>query len=166
MKEGLDLVYQAAASDLPWLSVSWFDLMEKLIVLPFIDSVAAVEVRTPEKTVEFSLAGEDDELKVRAGGIDIDTKVFRSYYQTLLTASYEDHTDISPSSLPPAFLEIVYRYRSGKSPERVRFYSTSSRRVLVNLNGGRVYSTYSAYTDKVIADLDQVLAGQKVLPYL
>ncbi|MDR0602663.1 MAG: DUF4340 domain-containing protein [Treponema sp.] len=166
MKEGSNLVFEAAASALPWLSVSWFDLMEKLITLPFIDSVAAVEVRMPERTVEFTLSGEEDELKVRAGGIDVDTSVFRSYYQTLLTASYEDRTDISPASLPAPFLEIVYRYRGEKDPERIRFYSTGSRRVLVNYNGGSVFSTYSAYTDKVIADLDQVLAGQKVLPYL
>ncbi|MDR2371467.1 MAG: DUF4340 domain-containing protein, partial [Treponema sp.] len=166
MKEGSDLVFQAAAADLPWLSVTWFDLMEKLIVLPFIDTVASVEVRTPERTVEFTLSGEGDDLKVRAGGVELDPPVFRSYYQTLLTASYDEKTDTSPASLPEAFLEIVYRYRSGKSPEHIRFYSTGSRRVLVNYNGGRVYVTLAAYTDKVIADLDQVLAGQKVLPYL
>jgi hypothetical protein len=166
MKEGSGVVFEAAASALPWLSVSWFDLMEKLITLPYIDSVAAVEVRTPERTVEFALSGEKDDLKVRAGGVDMDVSVFRSYYQTLLTASYEDRTDISPASLPAPFLEIVYRYREAKDPEHIRFYSTGSRRVLVNYNGGRVFSTYSAYTGKVIADLDQVLAGQKVLPYL
>jgi hypothetical protein len=166
MKEGSDVIFEAAASALPWLSVSWFDLMEKLIVLPYIDSVAAVEVRTPERAVEFALSGEKDDLKIRAGGVDLDVSVFRSYYQTLLTASYEERTDISPASLPSPFLEVVYRYREAKDPERIRFYSTGSRRVLVNYNGGRVYSTYSAYTGKVIADLDQVLAGQKVLPYL
>jgi hypothetical protein len=166
MKEGSDLVFQAAAADLPWLSVTWFDLMEKLIVLPYIDSVSSVEVRTPERTVAFTLSGEGDDLKVSADGVDLETPVFRSYYQTLLTASYDEKTDVAPASLPPAFLEIVYRYRSGKSPEHVRFYSTGSRRVLVNYNGGRVYVTLAAYTDKVIADLDQVLAGQKVLPYL
>jgi hypothetical protein len=166
MKEGSDLVFQAAAADLPWLSVTWFDLMEKLIVLPFIDTVASVEVRTPERTVEFTLSDEGDDLKVRTGGVDLDPSMFRSYYQTLLTASYDEKTDVSPASLPAAFLEIVYRYRSGKSPEHIRFYSTGSRRVLVNYNGGRVYVTLAAYTDKVIADLDQVLAGRKVLPYL
>jgi hypothetical protein len=166
MKEGSDLVFQAAAADLPWLSTTWFALMEKLIVLPFIDTIASVEVRTPDRTVEFTLSGEGDDLKIKAGSVDVEASVFRSFYQTLLTASYDEATDISPASLHAAFLEIVYRYRNGKNPEHIRFYSTGSRRVLINYNGGRVYATLSAYTSKVIADLDQVLAGRKVLPYL
>jgi hypothetical protein len=77
-----------------------------------------------------------------------------------------------PSAAP--FLEIVYRYRSevidnevaaGKS-DRVSFYATDSRRVLSSLNGARPFHTYLAYTDKVIADLALLLAGQAVQPYL
>jgi hypothetical protein len=61
--------------------------MERLIILPFIDTVASIDVKTPEKTVTFSLAGEGETLTVKAGSIDIDTAFFRSYYQTLISAA-------------------------------------------------------------------------------
>jgi hypothetical protein len=166
-RDGSPLIYETAASALPWLELSWFDLMEKLIILPFIDTVASVEIKTPERQVSFFLSGERDELRVSAGGADMDVKNFRSYYQTLIGAGYDEKSGVSVSALPPPFLEITYRYREGgKSADTVSFHHASSRRVLASLNRGRPYFTLSAYTGKVLADLDLVLAGERVRPYL
>lgn len=166
----ISVVYQLPASRLPWLEATWFDLTNKLIVLPHIDTLAAVELTTLSGAVSFMLSGAGDELRVKASTQDIDTAKFRVYYQTLIAARYDEYADVSelPSAAP--FLEIVYRYRSGSSAtdksDRVSFYATDSRRVLSSLNGGRLFYTYLAYTDKVIADLALLLAGQAVQPYL
>jgi hypothetical protein len=166
-REGSPLIYEAAASKLPWLAISWFDMMEKLIILPFIDSIASVELKTPERSVSFFLSGEGDDLRVKAGAADIDVKIFRSYYQTLIGAMYDEYSGASAASLPPPFLDITYRYRdSGRSADTVSFHHASSRRVLTSLNRGKPYFTLLAYTDKVLADLDLVLAGERVRPYL
>jgi hypothetical protein len=170
-REGRDLIYEVSTSGLSWLETTWFDLMSKLVLLPFIDSVASVEVIHDGKGVAFSLSGEGDDLVVTAEGRTVDTKIFRSYYQTLITASYDFYSE-APLPGEKPFLEILYRYRDSaakppKSGDRVSFYpAADSRRVLISLNGGRPFATYSAYTAKVIADLAPVLAGQKVLPYL
>jgi hypothetical protein len=163
---GSDLVYEAAASKLPWLELGWFDLMNRMIILPFIDSVARVELVTPERTVTFALSGEEDELKVNADGKDLDTSYFRTYYQTLLYASYDEYTDetILPGARP--FLETRYHYRSGTPADTISFYATGSRRVLVSFNGGKPFYTLSVYTDRVLADLDSLLAGNRVMPYI
>jgi hypothetical protein len=165
-RQGGDLIYQMAASALPWLETSWWNLMEKMIILPFIDDVAQVEVLSPQRRVSFNLSGEGDDLKVEAQGIDLDVQFFRSYYQSLLSAIYDEYTDdrIPPGAQP--IMEIVYRYRDGRQPDRVSFYASSSRRVLTSLNGGRPFYTYAAYVTKVQNDLDQLLEGKKVLPYL
>jgi hypothetical protein len=170
-REGRNLIYEISASGLSWLETTWFDLMNKLILLPFIDSVASVEVVHGGKRAMFSLSGEGDDLVVTAEGRTIDTKLFRSYYQTLISVSYDFYSEL-PLPRETPFLEVVYRYRDSlaeplKSGDRIFFYPTAdSRRVLVSLNGGRPFATYSTYTDKVIADLALVLAGQKVLPWL
>ncbi|MDR2158941.1 MAG: DUF4340 domain-containing protein [Treponema sp.] len=170
-REGRDLIYEISAAGLSWLEATWFDLMNKLVLIPFIDSVASVEVSHGGGSVVFSLSGEEDELVVTAEGRTIDTKIFRSYYQTLVSASYDFYSD-APLPREKPFLEIAYRYRSSteeppKPGDRVSFYpAADSRRVLVSLNGGRPFATYSAYTGKVVSDLALVLAGQKVLSYL
>jgi hypothetical protein len=165
-REGSDLVYEAAASKLPWLELGWFDLMNRMIILPFIDSVAAVEVVTPERTVSFTLSGEEDDLKVNADGKEIETSRFRTYYQTLLYASYDEYTTetIPPGETP--FLQIRYHYRSGSPSDTVAFYATGSRRVLTSFNGAKPFYTHSIYTDRVLSDLDSLLAGNKVMPYI
>jgi hypothetical protein len=165
-REGIPLIYRAPASSLPWLELSWFDLMDKLILIPFIDRVAAVEIKTPERTVLFSLSGEGDNLQVKAGDTAIDTAVFRTYYQTLLTAMYDEYADLSPPSLSAPFLEIVSHYRDGRAADTIGFYRAASRRILTSLNRGRPFYTFAAYADKVIADLDLVLKGSKVRSYL
>jgi hypothetical protein len=165
-RQGGELVFQMAASQLPWLEVTWWDLMDKLIILPFIDDITRVEVNSPRRRIAFNLNGEGDDLKVEAQGIEVDTKFFRSYYQSLLSAVYDEYTDdrIPPGAQP--VMEIVYHYRDGRSADRVSFYESTSRRVFTSLNGGRPFYTYSAYITKVQNDLDQLLEGKKVLPYL
>jgi hypothetical protein len=165
-RDGSDLVYEAAASKLPWLELGWFDLMNRMIILPFIDSVATVEVITPDRTVTFTLSGEEDELKVNADGKELDTSYFRTYYQTLLYASYDEYTtERIPVGARP-FLQIRYHYRSGASADTIAFYPTGSRRVLTSFNGAKPFYTHSVYTDRVLSDLDSLLAGNKVMPYI
>jgi hypothetical protein len=165
-REGSDLVYEAAASKLPWLELGWFDLMNHMIILPFIDSVATVEVITPDRTVTFTLSGEEDELKVNADGKELDTAYFRTYYQTLLYASYDEYTtETIPAGARP-FLQIRYRYRSGSPADTIAFYNTGSRRVLTSFNGATPFYTHSVYTDRVLSDLDALLAGNRIMPYI
>jgi hypothetical protein len=165
-REGLDIVYEADASQLPWLEVSWFNLMEKLIIYPFIDLLSSVEVTTPARTVSFALSGEGDDLTVKALGIDIETSIFRTYYQTLMLAMYDEVSNEKPTPGAKPVLEIRYHYRDGRPTDTVSIYSTASRRVLTTFNGGRPFYTFAAYVDRVIADLEQVLANKKVLSYI
>jgi hypothetical protein len=165
-REGSELVYRVAASTITWLSATWWDLMNKMIILPFIDEVARVEVLSPYRQAAFDLSGEGDELKVEHRGVVLNTDDFRKYYQTLLGAVYDEYTE---ESIPPGaqpILEIVYRYRNSENPDRISFYAAGSRRVLTSLNGRRPFCTYSAYTGWVLGDLDRILAGEKVQSYL
>ncbi|GHV03314.1 hypothetical protein FACS189485_06140 [Spirochaetia bacterium] len=165
-RDGTDLVYETDVSQLPWLESSWFDLMDHIVILPFIDTISSVEVRTPARIVSFSLSGEGDELKVNAQGLSVDTANFRVYYQTLLVAMYDEISNEKPAPSAKPALEIVYHYRSEKPADTVSFYSTASRRVLTSFNGGRPFYTFAAYIEKVIFDLDQILAGKRVSSYL
>ncbi|MDR2402600.1 MAG: DUF4340 domain-containing protein [Spirochaetaceae bacterium] len=165
--EGSSLVYEVDESKLSWLGVTFFDLMDRMVRLPFIDSVASIELRGEKPLASFTLSGEGDDLVVKAGDAVIDTANFRPFYQTLIAAIYDEYCDIpAPEEGVPPLLEIVYRYRDGRASDTVSFYPASSRRVLTSLNKGRPFYTYRAYTDKVMADLERLLAGEKVLSYL
>jgi hypothetical protein len=164
-RDDSSLVYEIDRSKLSWLEITFFDLMERLVILPFIDSVASVELRG-DSLVSFTLSGKGDDLAVAAGDTVIDTARFRTFYQTLLTAAYDDYYDKPLQKGAVPVLEIIYRYRDGRTPDTVAFYPAASRRVLTSLNGRRPFYTHAAYVDKVVADCERILADQGVLPYL
>jgi hypothetical protein len=177
-REGAGLVYQVPASALPWMGATFFSLMNKIAVLPYIGDVASVQIRTPEQSVVFNLSGGADNLTVAgslASGaapppetpVSIDPANFRVFYQTLLLAKYDEYYDgPAPSDAEP-LLEIVYNYRDDRQSDRVAFYSAgTSRRVFTRVNGNRPFYTYSAYVDKVIADIVLIVRGEKVTAYL
>jgi len=166
-REGTPLIYESAVSSLPWLETTWFELMNKMVLLPFIDTVAGIDIRTPQRTVTFYLSGSGNNLSVKTGTSDIETGNFRNFYQTLAAARYDEYSDTPYSALPPPFLEIIYHYRdSNKSADTLSFHEAASRRVFTSLNQGRPHFTFSAYTDQILSDLDLMLSGQRVRPYL
>ncbi|MDR3336948.1 MAG: DUF4340 domain-containing protein [Treponema sp.] len=166
LREGVPLIYEVASDTVPWLELSFFDLMDKLVILPFIDNVARLEVYSPDISYTFTLSGEGDGLVVQAGGETIDTANFRTLYQTVLTAMYESYTRELPEAGSVPLLEIRYHYRDGKPVDKLSFYPAIARRVLLSYNGRRPFYTYSAYVDKVLTDCAQVLAGKKVRSYI
>lgn len=97
-REGAPYVYRLPATSVPWASMSLFDLREKMVILPFIDSVAAVEVKTADAAYTFHLSGEGDELKVTLDGKELEANNFRKFYQTLIAASYD--SEIQPNAAP------------------------------------------------------------------
>jgi len=166
-REGTSLVYVAMAYDFPWLDASWYDLMDKMVILPFIDNIASIDIKTGQRTETFSLSGQGNNLTVKAGDIEIETGNFRNFYQTLIGARYDEYIDVSGESILPPFLEIIFNYRDTRqSADIVSFHESSGRRILTSLNGGRPLLTLSAYTDQLLSDLDLILSGQRVRPYL
>jgi hypothetical protein len=170
-REGIDLIYEAPAAALPWLEVSFFSLMEKLVVMPYIGDVAAVEIRSSERAISFTLSGDGETLAVTAEGPGIpagsvvNPARFRVFYQTLLLARYDEYSDEPLPRTVPA-LEIIYIYNDGKKNDRVSFYPASSRRLLTSLNGRRPFYTYAVYGDKVLTDIAPLLRGEAITPYL
>ncbi|MDR3247432.1 MAG: DUF4340 domain-containing protein [Treponema sp.] len=165
-REGTELVYQIAASTIPWIEAGWWDLMGRMVIVPFIDEVAQVEIITPARQVAFNLSGEGSDLKVEAQGNELNSSYFRRYYQTLLAATYDEYTEERIPSGTQPFLEIVYHYRNDQRQDRLSFYGADSRRPLVSLNGNRPFYTFSSYTGKVLSDLGIILENRNVLPYL
>jgi len=166
-REEAPIIYEAYSFDLPWLETTWFDLMNKMVILPHIDSIASIDIKTPERTVTFTLSGEGNNLSVRSEGINIDTGIFRVFYQNLVAARYDEYVDVHGGAFAPPFLDIIYHYRdSSRSADIVGFHQATARRVFVSLNRGRPFFTYSDYPEQILSDLELVLSGQRVRSYL
>ena len=167
MREGAPLVYLVPASSLPWLELTPFKMMDKMLILPFIDSVKSVRLETPGKTSVFELEGVDDALAAKLDGQPYENMAnFRRFYQTLLAASYDAYTEEPLPANPKLLLQYTYTYRDGRPADTVRFYEGPSRKVFLQLGEDTPMLGLSSYVDRVLADLEKVLAGQDVQSYL
>jgi len=164
-RPGTPLIFEAFAFTLPWLEISFFELMDRTVLLPHIDTVASIDVLTPGRTVTFSLYGEGTALAVNAGGSALDVRNFRTFYQNLVSARFDEYGGIPFAALPPPFLQVIFHYRDGGT-DTVSFHEAAARRVLTSLNRGRPHFTLEAYTDHILDDLERVLAGQAVRSFL
>jgi hypothetical protein len=181
-REQVNVVYTAPLSSVPWLDVSFFSLMDKLIIMPYIDDLGSVEIVSPALHLVFYLAGGGDTLSVSAleplksnTPLPIDTAHFRVFYQTLLLAQYNEFYDGPAVYEAAPLLEIIYHYKDTDKIDRISFYPAgvagvgvegATRRVITSLNGSRPFYSYSVYTDTVIADAQHILQGRAVRPYL
>lgn len=177
-KNGSPVIYQAPASIMPWLGMTLFDFMEKMAILPPIDSISQVKVTIPGKTYLFKLDGEGDELVVMLNGKKLPNVIkangdkatgasnFRQYYQSLISASYTEETQEQPPEDAVPVLQFEYSYRDGKNPDVVNFYTGPTRRAFMSLNGGAAYFTHSVYVDRIIEDSAKIERGEAIKSYL
>lgn len=104
IKNGSKVIYELSPSAMPFLNLSVFDMMDKMVVVPNIQTVSKVILTTPEKTYEFVLrqADEGKTLDVDCNGTPLPNAVdekggdvkggenFRKLYQTMISCRYDE----------------------------------------------------------------------------
>ena len=166
VREGVPAVYIVPSASLLWLELTPFQAMEKMLVIPFIDSVSGVTVELPGQTFKFTLEAQEDLLTVALDGQPYeDVKNFRQFYQTLLSASYESYTEEKPDTNAKVLLRFSYSYRDGSEPTVITFYEGASRKVFIQLDDESPMYALSSYVDRVISDTAKVVAGEAIKSY-
>lgn len=104
IKDGSKVIYELSPSALPFLNKTLFEMMDKMVIVPNIQTVSKVILTTPEKSYEFVLTQEDEgrKLDVTANGAPLPNVTdengkevtggenFRKLYQTIIACRYEE----------------------------------------------------------------------------
>ena len=166
LREGTPVVFALPKAMLPWLELNTFNMMDKMLILPYIDSVGKIEIKTPTETKSFTLDGVEDALTVQLDGQPYeDVKNFRQFYQTLLAASYDSYTDEAIPAGAKQLLQFSYHYRDGSTPTTITFYEGAARKVFIQLNDESPMLAVSSYVDRIISDLNKIVTGATVSSY-
>lgn len=180
------VIYELSASALPFLSLSLFDMMDKLVIVPNIANVSKVILTTPAKTYEFVLTHqeEDNKVDVTLNGVPLpdvtDEKGkaitggenFRKLYQTIIVCKYNEpmpnpETGAEVRNSDANFLaSIEYIYNNGNPPNTVSLYSGPPRKMEIRLNGEGGYYGQTIYLDRLLEDVEKTANGIAVTPYL
>lgn len=172
VREGMPLVYNVAAASLPWLELDTFTMMDKLLILPFIDTVSVVEVHTPRHDLRIELEGEGQDITVIVNGVPYTAaegvdpaRNFRTFYTDLISANYHAFTDEQLPANPQILLQITYHYHEGGPPDVVTYYEGTARRVFVRLNNETPMLGLSTFLDHIDRSIASFLAGEQVRPF-
>lgn len=172
VREGWPFIFRVNRQAVPWLELTYFEMMDPLLILPQIDTVSLLEIRLPDRTVNITLEGEGQYLEVFVDGVlyeaqeDVDSvRNFRTLYQDFLVTRYES---IPENPMPPdlpIILQFTYNYRDGSPPDTVTIYEGAARRVFVQLNDETPMFGLSSFVDHLLRSIDSFLAGERVVGY-
>lgn len=160
-KSGTPLIYKVRVEYCHFIDMDPFSIVNKQIVLPYIEYIEKVDIICGGKTHTFELSGTGDSFAVRYNGNKIDNYNFKQFYQLMLDARREEWAETVSSSTPK--LTIVYHYKDLKrEKDTIEFIQTSARKMCIKLNGVGNAQTRMVYVDKVISEVNKLINGQDV----
>ena len=154
MREGVPLIYRGAADEMPWLTMQFFDFMDKDVYsLDFAD-IDEIVVRVEGETYAFTLDHTDPfRLDAYVDGVLMNRNRFANLCDTLRNASYEEYTQDQPPEGAAPHLQVTYRFLSGAEDKSIAFYPGASRKYFIETGAfDRHFYTTSFYVDKLKDD--------------
>ncbi|WP_124100304.1 DUF4340 domain-containing protein [Ruminococcus sp. Marseille-P6503] len=160
--DGVDCVWTVSADSLPWATVMPGDVVTSLMTTNNIMDVSEVRVTAEDSEIVYELDsdGESTINSVKMNGEDIDVSLFQDLYKYLLTCPTSEIYFEEPQG--ESYLTIEISCEDGYN-DVMEFYSDSSRRSIVALNGRPSFRIQSKWTDRFLENMENVKNGEAVV---
>ena len=157
-----DLIYVFNASDVIWATMQPDAYMSKLFLVPYIYDVETVSYRDNDLDFTVTITGNNDDHAMYMDGKEIDTSLFRSFYQFLVSCRGEEmYTDEARGEF---IAEFTYKYEDDRGDDTVTFYSSDEdRSVIIAINGNNVFKTKWNYGTRLLENARAFLDGGEIV---
>lgn len=170
MVNDLDVIYLVSASSIPWLDVTYNDVVTTMLFLQDITGIQSIAVTENGKETRFDMTHDeeaedsDDALTVKVGGKQLSTAQFRQFYQVLMGVKRIDKADKTPSGDPDMIIRI-HPINSQDQTIIAKLYKTSGSRYTCLMQDGDRYQVAAGTVEAVSKQMANYLAGKEVLVY-
>ena len=174
MQESGKLVYQIAASKVPWVETSYDKLMSEYILKPAYSALESVVLECGGKSYKFELytetvqsadsdgnATEVEENRVKLAGKTVDPDQFYVLFEDL-TLMERAGKDTSTAAKGTA-LKITYNYNTGRKSDTVVLSSTDSQKILEQVNNARYGYVYQSYVSALVSNIKALAQGKEIV---
>lgn len=164
MVDDKPLIYRVDANSIAWAEYSEQDLYYNLLFMENIMKVAAIELKTPEKTILFKVTQDEknDSYTVQANDKTFNSTRFAPYYQRLIGMTAEEYLEGEPKEGELALQFTITYTDSNRKPDVIRLSKHSDRRYLFKLNGTGNALVASTRVDELIEFADWLLEGKTI----
>lgn len=160
MKDGTDIIYTVNSALLPWLKAMPLDLTTTLVTSVYIYTIHSIDMEYEGNTLHFDLEGGADDFKVKCGGEDYtDTDRFKTFYQFILRAPAEELYLEEETGEPRIKLTI----ESDFGTNVIEFITSADRKSVIKLNGRTSFKCRTAYVDRLIENIENLLNKEKII---
>ncbi len=157
--DGIDIIYIFDKSSVPWADVMPLDISMTMITSTYIYAVESIDVDTGDKNVHFDLNKDSENFAVSCKDHEIDPDNFKSYYQFILRAPAEE-LYIEEIDAPA---DIKLTIKNSYGTDVLEFIKSEDRMSVIRLNGVTSFRCRTAYTMRLIENLDRLLDGEKII---
>ncbi len=149
---GFDVIYKFRKVSLPWATVMPLDITTTMITSNYIFDITSMEIKTADRTYGFTMTGAgNDDFVVKLDGKDVELDRFKTFYQFVLRTAaeelYLEETDKEP------YLTVTINAKNGNT-DVVEFIADSDRMTIIRLNGNANFRCRTAYTDRLLENLN------------
>lgn len=162
-----NVIFQADVSELGWVTATYEELVNKLVIAPIVTELNKITVTTASKSYVFDVkttTKEDDESATTTtftyNGNELTAANFRKFYRNMIAAKHQEFTEKQPTGDP--ILTFKYEYTDGRTPDVVEFFKEENRMVYISLNGDCESLENESFVEKIIEDVEKVVNNEEV----
>lgn len=167
---GADCIYIVAAAECAWATVLPGDIIAGQMAGNFIMDLTAISVSGAgvDSKVDINAVEEDEEngveevFEVSIDGKAVDGDLFKDWYVYWLECP-TDETYFEPLTENETLYMTVTLTRKDGTEQVVKFYQTSGRRLVVEIDGNVGYKIPLNYADTLADNLKRVANGENVI---
>lgn len=172
MVEGEKVVYKYIAERLPWVTISYDDVVTEYVLHSNISAVSELVVNNGSATYSFALKTEEtttvDEdgnestttaTTVKYGNKEINSGYFSTYFQNITLLERSDLSDAKANG--DRVLTVEFKYTDG-STDKVEFVSTGASTYLAVVNGKTLGNVHKTNVDKICEQTKLVAENKDV----
>lgn len=157
-------IFELAKDEAVWRTFSPEKLISKRPLSPYIYYVTKIYVKTEDKEYEFDIDGENK--KFFYDGNELDTELFRSWYQQLIGSYGEEYYTEEVSGSPvfsvKFFYTEEYAEKYGCTENTVEFYRLDERKSAAVLDGKPIFKVSAIYAQRLTENVLRLINGEDI----
>lgn len=165
-------IYIISASECVWATVVPGDIILGMMTNNLFIDLDMITLETPDKTVSIDVFAQEDSndkddiddhvYEVKIDGKVVETELFQDWYVFWLECP-TDETYFTPlTGDEELYLTVTIKLENGKE-QVVKFYTSTNRRLIAELDGNVGYMIPTSYADTLMENIQRVIDGQSMI---
>lgn len=167
-----DCIYIISAEECVWATVVPGDIIIGMMTNNLFVDLDMITLQTPDKTVSIDVYAQEDSnpddsiddhvYEVKIDGRVVETELFQEWYVYWLECPTNETYFTPLTGEEKLYLTVTIKLENGKE-QVVKFYTSTNRRLIAELDGNVGYIIPTSYADTLMENIQRVVDGNSMI---